>query len=253
MDFLGLQETIKQTFTKTDLHNLCGGKNFYWIWSAARGRSGGILVGINQDNLEYIEHEIGMYYIRMLVKDKINDFTWNLIIVYGDAQPNGKAAFLAELARVCHDTTYPCLIGGDFNLIRKPEEKNKPGNLSHWSFVFNVTIENAGLRELHLNGRQYTWGNNHIDPTFEKLVRILICPDWEDKYPLTYVTALERELSDHTPLLIDTGIPSRKPPIFRFENAWLEREGLIEIVDFFGKRIISEEEILIGGKRSFFS
>ena len=46
---------------------------------------------------------------------------------------------------------------------------------------------------------------------------------------------MERELSDHTPLLIDTGIPSRKPPIFRFEN-WLEREGLIEIVDFFWKK-----------------
>ena len=212
VDFLGLQETVKHSFTKNELHNLCGGKIFLWQWVAARGRSGGILVGINQDSLEYIEHEIGDYFVRMLVYDKKAEFKWNLVVVYGDAQSHGKAAFLAELARVCHDNTYPCLIGGDFNLIRKPNEKNKLGNMSHWSFVFNVIIENAGLRELDLNGRQYTWGNNHEDPTFEKLDRILICPDWEDKYPLTCVVALEREISDHTPLLIDTRVVGEKPP-----------------------------------------
>ena len=92
------------------------------------------------------------------------------------------------------------------------------------------------MRELHLNGRQFTWGNNHVDPTFKKLDRILICPDWEDEYPLTYVNALERELSDHTPLIIDTGTPSKKPPIFRFENAWFEREGLRDIVEKIWKK-----------------
>ena len=61
--------------------------------------------------------------------------------------------------------------------------------------------------------------------------RILICPDWEDKYPLTIVSTLERELSNHTPLIIDTGTPNKNPPIFRFENAWFERNGLKEIVE----------------------
>ena len=83
-------------------------------------------------------------------------------------------------------------------MIKNSSEKNKPGGLDHFSFVFNATIEHAGLRDPPLNGKKYTWANNLPDPTYEKLDRILICPDWEDKYPLAPVSALEREISDHT-------------------------------------------------------
>ena len=82
-------------------------------------------------------------------------------MVYGDAQPQGKAAFLAKFARVCHDNSdIPCLFMGDFNIIRSAMDKNKPVITNHWSFVFNVIIENTGLRELPINGRKFTWANN---------------------------------------------------------------------------------------------
>ena len=64
LDFIGLQETIKTDFTRNELHNLCGGRNFEWKWSQPRGRSGGILVGINCDNFDIINVEIGVYFIR---------------------------------------------------------------------------------------------------------------------------------------------------------------------------------------------
>lgn len=69
------------------------------------------------------------------------------------------------------------------------------------------------------------------DPTFEKLDRVLVCPDWEDKYPLAIVYALEREISDHTPLILDTGAHKPPPSIFRFENAWMMMEGFKEFVE----------------------
>lgn len=79
---------------------------------------------------------------------------------------------------------------GDFNIIRKSSEKNKPNTLGHWTFVFNAIIEHAGLRELSLNGRNFNWANNLQEPTFEMLDRVLVCPNWEEKYPLTMVTTL---------------------------------------------------------------
>ena len=112
-------------------------------------------------------------------------------------------------------------MGGDFNVIRKSTDKNKPGGYNHWSFVFNAIIEQAGLRELPLNGRKFTWANNQAEPTYEKLDRVLICLDWEDHYPLIEVFALDRELLDHTPLIADTGENTYAPPIFRFENSWM--------------------------------
>lgn len=56
-------------------------------------------------------------------------------------------------------------------------EKNKKGGYNRWSFLFNAVIEQVGFRELALNGRQYTWSNDHEDHTFEKLDRILMSTD----------------------------------------------------------------------------
>ena len=98
-----------------------------------------------------------------------------------------------------------------------------------WSFMFNAIIEQAGLRELPLNGRQYTWANNQEDPTYEKLDRVLMCPAWEEKYPLAILQAFAREISDHTPLFLDTGETHTIRYTFRYENAWFLREGFKEL------------------------
>ena len=50
-------------------------------------------------------------------------FEWVLVSGYGAAQDAQKPAFLAELARICENESLPMMVGGDFNVIRKPEEK----------------------------------------------------------------------------------------------------------------------------------
>jgi hypothetical protein len=45
------------------------------------------------------------------------------------------------------------------------------------------------------------------------------------------VLALTRELSDHTPLLLDTGMPSSlNPSTFKFELSWLLKDGFYILV-----------------------
>ena len=44
--------------------------------------------------------------------------------VYGAAQPELKPEFLADLVRICGSEQLPLLVGGDFNIIRRREEKN---------------------------------------------------------------------------------------------------------------------------------
>jgi hypothetical protein len=52
---------------------------------------------------------------------------------------------------------------------------------------------------------------------------VLVSTDWEQKFPLSSVESLTRELSDHTPLLLDTGNASHRGNNcnFRFELSWL--------------------------------
>ena len=75
-------------------------------------------------------------------------------------------------------------------------------------FLFNAVIDSFDIREIELTGWQFTWANLLPNPTYEKLDRVLMWTEWEFKYPLVSVHALDRGVSDHTPLLLDTGTPA---------------------------------------------
>jgi hypothetical protein len=124
------------------------------------------------------------------------------------------------------------IVGGDFNIIRRIEEKNNENFNTRWPFIFNAIIESLDLRELSLSGRQYTWANRRDTPTYEKLHRILASVEWEQKYPLVSVRALTRSGSDHTPLIFDSGDQAfiGNKSNFSFELDWLKTAGFVEIV-----------------------
>jgi hypothetical protein len=67
--------------------------------------------------------------------------------VYGAAQDAQKAEFLSELARMGDSGNTPSLIGGDFNVLRRKDEKNNDNFKPHWPFVFNSIIESLNLRD----------------------------------------------------------------------------------------------------------
>jgi endonuclease/exonuclease/phosphatase family metal-dependent hydrolase len=154
------------------------------------------------------------------------------VAVYGAAQPEFKTDFLADLVRICGDERLPILLGGDFNIIRRREEKNNDNFDGRWSFMFNTIIESLDLREIDLTGRQFTWANSLLVPTYEKLDRVLNSVDWEQKFPLVTVQALHRAISDHTPLLVDSGEATHAGNInnFSFELGWFEREGFMDLI-----------------------
>jgi hypothetical protein len=56
--------------------------------------------------------------------------------------------------------------------------------------------------------------------------------EWEQKYPLVSVHAMQRAISDHTPLLVDSGEATHigNKNIFSFELSWFEKENFIEMV-----------------------
>ena len=143
--------------------------------------------------------------IQLNLWDKTLKTKWNLLVVYGDAQEEGKIPFLNELANFCHSNQEPILIGGDFNIIRFSHEKNNSNRLHTQTNVFNSLINFFELKELEMSGGVYTWSNNQNPPTLEKLDRILVSNSWEDLFPTAIVTKLPREVSDHNPLILSCG------------------------------------------------
>jgi hypothetical protein len=133
---------------------------------------------------------------------------------------------------MCSHENLPLVIGGDYNILRNPSEKNNDHYQTRWPFLFNAVIDGLNLKEIQLTGQKYTWANNLANPTFEKLDRVLITTEWEEKYPITTVCALSRDVSDRTPLLLnfDDSSLMATQPMFKFELGWLLRDGFMDIV-----------------------
>jgi hypothetical protein len=123
-------------------------------------------------------------------------------------------------------------VAGDFNILRKPEEKSNNNFNPRWPFIFNAIIESLNLREIALSDRHFTWASRRENPTFEKLDRVLASVEWELKFPLVVVRELSRSGSDHTPLLIDSGNSAHlgNKSRFYFDLSWLEHDGFHEMV-----------------------
>jgi hypothetical protein len=59
--------------------------------------------------------ESGNFCVKLFVKSKLDGFEWILVGVYGAAQE--------ALKPDCESESPPMLVGGDFNIIRRKEEK----------------------------------------------------------------------------------------------------------------------------------
>jgi exonuclease III len=175
---------------------------------------------------------MGRFYICVTLQDLKLQKLWKLVLVYGAAQDTDKEDFLVELGDVCCNQKLPMLIGGDFNILRFPSDKNKAMRKNKWSDLFNAIINTYELREIEMSGGQFTWSNNQAIPTLEKLDRFLMTTDWEKMFPLVTVHKISREVSDHNPIILDT-LEDREQisRSFKFEKSWLKEDGFLEKVD----------------------
>jgi hypothetical protein len=95
----------------------------------------------------------GDFCVKLHLRSKQDGFEWILVSVYGAAEDSRKPEFLSELVRLCDNETLPLLLAGDFNILRRLEDKSNDNFNPRWPFMFNAIIENLNLREIMLSGR----------------------------------------------------------------------------------------------------
>jgi hypothetical protein len=116
--------------------------------------------------------------------------------------------------------------------MRHRHDKNTDKFDTRWLNLFNAVLETLQLKEIVMFGRQYMWAGLGDNPTNEKLDRALVSTEWEHKYPLTIVESRDRNMSDHTPLILNTVASTHQnmQPTFQFERGWLTRDGFFNMV-----------------------
>ena len=75
------------------------------------------------------------------------------------------------------------LILGDFNLLRSPADRNKPGGDANDMLLFNEAISALGLVELPLYGKKFTWSNKQQPPLLERLDWFFSSLSWTNSFP----------------------------------------------------------------------
>ena len=100
---------------------------FAWHWipsSGTTGHSGGILLGVKDATFEVGGMDRGEFFAGMEIFERALNFKWEIMIMYGPADHRRSPAFLVELQQKISYSLLPVVVGGDFNLIRSPNEKN---------------------------------------------------------------------------------------------------------------------------------
>lgn len=84
------------------------------------------------------------------------------------------AAFVNWLYNFDASTFEEWLLAGDFNFIRTPDDRNKPGGCINSMLLFNDLIQHLDVIELPFEGRRFAWSNMQDDPLLENWTRYLL-------------------------------------------------------------------------------
>lgn len=150
--------------------------------------------------------------------------------IYGPSSADQKLPFITWLMNFDTTSFDHWTLGGDFNLIRSPENRNKQGGDIGEMNLFNEMISDLDLVEIPFSGRNFTWSNMQSDPLLVKLDWVFTCNSWTTSFPATFVQPLSKPVSDHIPYVLHIGSMIPKANMFRFENFWVNHHGFLDTV-----------------------
>jgi exonuclease III len=229
-DIICLQETKRESFDLAYIKKFCPKKFTKFEFVPSVGASGGLIIIWNGTLFKGELAFHNEFSLSVNFKCNLSNDSWILTNIYGPCQTERKALFIDWFANIDMPQDTDWIIMGDFNFIRSPSDRNKPGGDLNDMLLFNEAISNLGIVELPLKGRKFTWSNMQKDPLLEKLDWFFTSASWTVSYPATFAYPLVKPTSDHVPCVVvfNTKIPKAK--VFRIENHWMQHSEFKQIV-----------------------
>ena len=96
----------------------------------------------------------------------------------------------------------PWCLGGDFNVLRSPNERNEEGRWLGDMRRFSRVIDDLVLKDLPLKGGRFTWIGGSGNQRVAWFDRFLVSDDWEEYFENVSQCILPKPLFDHFPILL---------------------------------------------------
>ncbi|XP_071693838.1 uncharacterized protein [Rutidosis leptorrhynchoides] len=178
---------------------------------------------------QWIDAVEGEFFIA--IKGKLSNFDSEIIIVnvYGPHSDEKKKRFWDSLNGLMSFDNATWVLCGDFNEVRYAHERENSNFIARRASWFNKFINDNGLIEIPLSGRKFTRISDD-GIRFSKLDRFLVSMNFATLWGDLSVTAMDKKLSDHTPLLLKNGILDFGPKPTRIFDSWIDAAGTSQII-----------------------
>ncbi|GJS46637.1 RNA-directed DNA polymerase, eukaryota, reverse transcriptase zinc-binding domain protein [Tanacetum coccineum] len=138
-------------------------------------------------------------------------------------------ALWEDITQYLSDKSGHFILFGDFNEVRFESERFGSLFNSQGAANFNAFINQIGLVDLNIGGRNFTWMNK-MGTKMSKHDRFLLSESVINAVPNMTVLALDRKWSDHIPILLHSNKVDFGPTPFRLFHSWLEIEEFNDVV-----------------------
>ncbi|KAL5131043.1 hypothetical protein HKD37_12G034013 [Glycine soja] len=227
IDLLCLQETKRDSLDKALCQTLWGQSDFEWEWVPAVNTAGGLLCIWNNNNFQV---EVKTAERRFIMLEGVWLAEMQRVVVaniYAPCEIESKRQLWEKLySRKSQSQIQSWCLVGDFNCIRHPAERlgsrhsNSEANLIA---KFNDWLAEMEIDDIPCVGKPFTWVRPN-GSCKSKLDRVLVSDDWLSKWPDSSQFNLERNYSDHCPILMNSKCTDWGPKPFRVFDAWLSNK-----------------------------
>jgi hypothetical protein len=132
------------------LRNFCPRRFSNFAFSPSDGASGGLLIAWNGNQFSGTVVDMNRFGLTVKLSSLQSEQEWSLSNIYGPCSARAKAEFTNWLYYYDASTYDLWMVVGDFNLMRSPENRNKPGGNTNDMFLFNDIIHYLDLVEVPL-------------------------------------------------------------------------------------------------------
>ena len=176
-DLVVLQEVKRESIDRTFVASIWRSRFKEWVLLPSIGRSGGILIIWDVRSLKIKESLVGEFSVSVLVEDEVRGDWW-FTGVYGPSKKRQRKDFWDELSGlkvICSDRW---CAGGDFNVVRRVNEKFNSLTNTRSMREFDSWIGDSELVDPNLANARFTWSNFRQFPICCRLDRFLFTNEW---------------------------------------------------------------------------
>ena len=222
-DLVVLQEVKRESIDRNFVASIWRSRFKAWVLLPSIGRSGGILIIWDVRSMKIKESLVREFFVSVLVEDEVRGDWW-FIGVCGPSKRRHRKDFWDEITGLKEICSVRWCAGGDFNVVRRVDEKFNSLTNTRSMREFDLLIDELELVDPNLTNARFTWSNFRQFPICCRLDRFFFTNEWAAAFQCYRQEVEVRPISDHSPLFLDTSPPKWGPTPFRFENAWLEHK-----------------------------